>query len=123
VTIGPLAAVRVCTRDLAASRAFYADSLGLVQTSAGDEWVAFDAGRGVQLVVEVADTAEPDADEIAPGRFTGLSFAVEDAARACEELEGLDVRIIGRPERQPWGGTLAHIADPDGNVLTLVQAP
>lgn len=123
MTIGPLAAVRVCTRDLLASRAFYADALGLVETSAAEGWVVFDAGRGVQLIVEVADTAEPDADELAPGRFTGLSFSVDDAARVCEALTAVGVQIVGHPERQPWGGTLAHIADPDGNVLTLVQAP
>ncbi len=25
-----------------------------------------------------------------------------------------------RPEEQPWGGILAHLRDPDGNILTLL---
>ena len=30
------------------------------------------------------------------------------------------VEFLGAPERQPWGGVLAHLRDPDGNVLTLL---
>jgi predicted enzyme related to lactoylglutathione lyase len=38
-------------------------------------------------------------------------------------LVGTGVEIVGQPARQPWGGILAHIADPDRNVLTLVEYP
>lgn len=31
------------------------------------------------------------------------------------------VEFSGRPEKQPWGGTLAHLKDLDGNVLTLME--
>jgi hypothetical protein len=31
------------------------------------------------------------------------------------------VEFTGRPEKQQWGGTLAHLKDLDGNVLTLMQ--
>ena len=52
-----------------------------------------------------------------------MSFSVDDAQRACDRLTALGVEIVGPPRRQPWGGTLAHIADPDHNVLTLVEYP
>ena len=56
------------------------------------------------------------------GRFAGISFAVEDAGAACDALATRGVTVTGRPAVQP-GRTQAHVADPDGNVLTLVQYP
>lgn len=118
--IGPVAAVRVFTRDLDAARAFYRDDLGLPELSSAPTWAVYQAGS-VQLIAEI-DQPEPG-EAPAAGRFTGFSFAVDDAAHVCEVLSARDVAIVGHPEQQPWGGTLAHIADPDGNVLTLVQYP
>jgi hypothetical protein len=31
--------------------------------------------------------------------------------------------VLAPPEVMPWGGVLAHLRDPDGNVLTLVGRP
>jgi hypothetical protein len=28
--------------------------------------------------------------------------------------------FVGPPEKEPWGGVLAHLRDPDGNILTLL---
>ena len=118
--IGPIAAVRVFTRDLDAARGFYRDILGLPELSSTPTWAVYQAGP-VQLI---AETDQPEAGEAsAAGRFTGFSFAVDDAARVCDELARRGVDVVGRPDAQPWGGTLAHVADPDGNVLTLVQYP
>jgi uncharacterized glyoxalase superfamily protein PhnB len=30
------------------------------------------------------------------------------------------VEFVGPPEKQSWGGVLAHLRDPDGNILTLL---
>lgn len=118
--IGPVAAVRVFTRDLDAARRFYREVLGLPELSSTSTWAVYQAGP-VQLI---AETDQPDdGEEPAAGRFTGFSFAVDDAAHVCEVLAGHGVVVVGPPETQPWGGTLAHVADPDGNVLTLVQYP
>ena len=119
--IGPLAAVRVFTYDLDASRRFYGGDLALTESSTSAEWVVYDVG-GPQLVVELADSEDED-PEITVGRFTGFSFAVTNAARVCEQLNGRGVTIVGHPELQPWGGTLAYVSDPAGNVITLVQYP
>jgi predicted enzyme related to lactoylglutathione lyase len=84
-------------------------------------------GGAVQVVLEqvrpAAGVAGDDDDAGLVGRFAGVSFSVEDAQRACDRLTALGVEIVGPPRRQPWGGTLAHIADPDHNVLTLVEYP
>jgi DNA-binding transcriptional MerR regulator len=117
--LGPAAAIRVFVRDLDEARRFYGRQLRLPELSVTPDWLVLDAGS-VQLIVERDDG---DAGEGATGRFTGFSFSVEDAQRVCDELDELGVEIVGRPEPQVWGGTLAHIADPSGNVLTLVQYP
>lgn len=124
---GPIAAVRVFVRDLAAARLFYGERLGLRELSVASSWAVFDAG-GVQLIVEIAEPTEDpdhplDYGESLIGRFTGVSFSVSDATDACNAFAGMGVRVVAAAERQPWGGTLAYIADPDGNVLTLVQYP
>ncbi len=51
-----------------------------------------------------------------------MSFTVYDVQAAYDDLTAKGVRFDGEPERQPWGGVLAHLLDRPGNVLTLVQA-
>jgi uncharacterized glyoxalase superfamily protein PhnB len=54
------------------------------------------------------------------GRFAGVSLQVPDVLAAYELLLAKSVDFEGPPERQSWGGTLAHLRDPDGNVITLL---
>lgn len=113
-----IGAIRIFVRDLAAARAFYADVLKLPERVDGDAFSAFRLA-GVDIVVEVATGDQVDM----VGRFTGFSFAVEDIEETLAEFQRADVKILGGAEKQFWGGILAHIADPDGNELTLVQYP
>jgi DNA-binding transcriptional MerR regulator len=117
--VGPLAAVRIFCRDLDVARRFYRDQLALTELTVDHRWVVYDVGTA-QLIVEPVPEGESEHDV---GRFAGFSFSVTDAASACAELVARGVKIVGKPEVQPWGGTLAYIADPDGNVITLVQYP
>ena len=109
--------------DLDRSASWFRALLGADPTagSPGDGYVVFDVGADLVLE-EVGDDSEIPAAELV-GRFTGLSFAVADVAATIDGLEGRGVRVIGEPELQAWGGTLATIADPDGNQLQLVQYP
>ena len=120
--VGPIAAVRIAVHDLDAARTFYRDDLGLTERSFDTGWMVLEAG--VDVIVERVDPdADAEEDEIAVGRFTGVSFAVTDIQSVCDALAARGARIVGTPARQPWGGHLAHVADPDGNVVTLVQYP
>ena len=56
------------------------------------------------------------------GRFTGLSFAVDDVEAKHKELLALGVRFTGAPERQSWGGVLATFQDPEGNEMQIAQS-
>jgi len=112
-----LSAVRIPCDDLKASLTFYRDILGLeLKFGSPDEgWLGFDGG-GCDLLIEPQAAGEFEA-----GRFLGISFQIDDLRSRCRELSVLGVRFVGAPERQPWGGVLAHFEDNSGNVLTLVQ--
>lgn len=113
-----IGAIRIFVHDLARAREFYADLLALPERVDGEEFSAFRLA-GVDIVIEIATDAQAEM----VGRFTGFSFAVPDIDATLAELEQAGVRILGPAEKQFWGGILAHIADPDGNELTLVQYP
>jgi len=111
-----IGAIRIFVRDLERARGFYAGVLNLPERIDGEEFSAFRLA-GVDIVIETGDQAAM------VGRFTGFSFAVGDIESALAELADAGVKILAPPEKQFWGGLLAHIADPDGNELTLVQYP
>ena len=119
--LGPIQAVRVFTTNLAEARRFYADALGLSETSATDAMAMFDTGEA-KLIVEYVDPGDPEAAELV-GRFTALSLTVDSMEKVLNSLRGRPIEWLGSPERQPWGGLLSHFKDPDGNVLTLVEYP
>lgn len=77
----------------------------------------------VQLVLETVPPDAPADDQALAGRFTGLSFAVADAATTVAAWTARGVRFTGPPERQFWGGILATFCDPSGNQLQIVQRP
>lgn len=118
-----LSTARIFVRDLDAARSFYRDKLGLALRAQSAEfgYCVFESG-GAQLVVEVVPKEAPADEQVLVGRFTGLSFAVENLAAVHEHLVSLDVSFTGEPEVQTWGGILATFRDPAGNELQLVQA-
>ena len=77
----------------------------------------FNAGSA-ELIVEEEDPAGEDGDLI--GRFAGVSLQVDDIDAVYKSLSAKGVHFHGAPEKQVWGGTLAHFDDPAGNTLTLV---
>ena len=120
MVLGPIYAVRIFVADLDTARHFY-DSLGYEQVHASEDFLIYRPGSA-DLIIERADPGDAEEADLI-GRFVGASFAVGDIKQACSTLESLGVAIDSPPERQPWGGMLAHIRDPDGNVLTLVEVP
>lgn len=119
-----LAAVRVFVSDIAGATQFYEQSIGLRPTvSAFDDGFAiFTLANGVDLILE-EDMPDDEEDENLVGRFVGVSIAVAEIDRVYDDLTDKGVRFVEAPERQPWGGILAHFLDPDDNILTLVQLP
>ena len=119
--IGPIEAVRLFTRNSERAFTFYSETLELPVRLADEGLAIFETGQA-KLVLELSPAGDPESDALV-GRFAGISFTVTDIAKSMAALESKGVVFDGPPQRQDWGGLLAHFQDPDGNVLTLVQYP
>jgi predicted enzyme related to lactoylglutathione lyase len=111
-----IAYVNVFVSDLPRSVEFFEGTLGLALKFAEEKhgYASFEAD-GVSLGLAVAG---PDQADLV-GRHTGVGFAVDDLEAEHRRLSDLGVRFTMPPTRQPWGGFLALLADPDGNVFYL----
>ena len=115
---------RVFVKDIDAARQFYSTILGLPLQADGSQYgyCVFKAGN-TELVIETVADGAPEEDKVLVGRFTGLSFTVQDIAKKHKKLVALGVPFTGVPEKQLWGGTLATLRDPSGNELQIVKQP
>ena len=98
---------------------FYRDTLGLAARTAKDDFVNFD-WAGVRLSVGVHERVHGvswDALRIM------INLAVTDIHVVHERLVRAGVVFTRAPEREDWGGWVATFADPDGNILQLLQLP
>jgi len=112
--------LRVFVTDWQRAVDFYTTLLEMPVSYRNDElgWLQLDTGA-CQLALERVDSGDPEGPELI-GRFIGSSLQVDDVVATYATLAARGVEFVGPPERQPWGGTLAHFRDPDGNVLTLL---
>ncbi len=110
--------VNVFVSDLARATEFYRDKLGLdLHFSSPEHHYASFAAGGVRLSIAVPG---PDQPEIV-GRHTGIGLEVTDLEAEHARLSGIGVEFTMPPTRQLWGGFMALIADPAGNVFYLDQ--
>jgi predicted enzyme related to lactoylglutathione lyase len=98
---------------------FYRDTLGLAPRSARPDFINFD-WSGVRLSVGVHDKVRGDSRE--PLRIM-INLTVADIRAAHERLSRAGVAFTREPAREEWGGWVATLADPDGNILQLMQLP
>jgi catechol 2,3-dioxygenase-like lactoylglutathione lyase family enzyme len=104
--------------DLARSRHFYRDVLGLaVYREFGDPdnpAVVFFLGS---CHLEVSGVGRPAAGQLS------LWLQVRDAHAEHERLAALGVEIERPPQLEPWGLIEMWITDPDGVRIALVEIP
>ncbi len=110
----------VSTPDLPRLRAFYETVLGAEQSLRVPEdgpefYVEVRIGDSVLGIVQEAGT------EIgAPVRII-LSADVDDVDALLPTVEAAGGTVPGRPNDMPWGQRVAHVLDPDGNMLNLTK--
>jgi lactoylglutathione lyase len=107
--------VNVFVSDIDRAVAFYRDALGFDLKFA-------DAEHGyasLQAGLVAMGLALPGDQPGLVGRHTGVGLVVDDLESEHERLLGLGVTFSMPPSRQPWGGFMALVEDPDGNVLYL----
>ena len=113
-----VAYVNVFFSELGRAIEFYEAILGLqLQYSSPEHGYAALAAGSVRLGIAV-----PGADQRELiGRHTGVGLAVSDLEAEYVRLSDLGVRFTMPPTKQPWGGFMALVSDPDGNVFYLDQ--
>ena len=118
-----LYAVRILVDDWSAACDFYEQKLGLTlefkDKSFG--WAEFDVGGGAKFGIERVDDNHSSEDKALVGRFLAVSLQVDDVQSTYEELSAEGVEFASLPAKQDWGGTLANIKDPSGNIITLMS--
>lgn len=106
--------VNVFVRDFERALAFYQDVLGL-EVAGRDPEFGYASFRAGPIRFAIARTDDP----ALVGRHTGVGFIVADIDAVYRELTGKGVEFEMPPTRQPWGGVLALMKDPDGNIHYL----
>ncbi len=112
---------RLLVDDFAAAFRFYRDTLGL-STASGDEssgYASFDTGSGMIAIFERGGQGEV-VELRPPGDSTLLVLEVDDVDADVARLEA---HVAREPVDQPhWGGRVAYLRDPSGNLIELFQA-
>lgn len=109
--------VVIFVRDLAVSKKFYVEQLGLPLVQETQMMLEFFPGEGTKFGVALAmhEAAIP-----LVGRHTGITLTVEDIVSLCRELAAAGVKFAETLEASPWG-KMAVVEDPDGNQIALVD--
>lgn len=118
---------RLLVDDLQASRAFYKDTLGLRLDTENDKYVQFTLSEHKTLGLLdpsiMPGMNQPDSEApIERKDNIALVFAVINVDKTKELLEKKGaVFITDAVDRPAWGFRTAHLRDPDGNIIELIQ--
>ncbi len=109
------------SNDIAASKTFYANTLGLEVTEDNGMLMLHLAGGGKVLIYPK--------DDHQPASFTVLNFPVDDVEAAVDRMTAAGI-VFERYEGQPhdergivreWGPPIAWCKDPAGNILSVLE--
>ena len=103
----------VFVSDMKKSVAFYRDVLGLPLRFESPGWSEF-ATEGTTLALHPAGRIP--AGSCQPG------FVVEDIQAFHRAAEAKGMKCIEPPKTQDFGGVLAAYADPDGLIISIMEA-
>ena len=110
----------IVTNDLDRLLAFYTGLLGAKEVLRFPEdgpvfYVGLSLGDS-----EFGLSSDADVQPGSPGRML-LSIEVPDVDALLPKVEGLGGESTSGANDMPWGQRVAHIKDPDGNVVNLTQ--
>lgn len=110
--------------DIDKAQRFYTETLGLPLKHRSGEYVQI-ALSGTRLGLfsrsamasTLGQTLEPESSST---KFA-LGFKVENCDAAFAELVACGVPAVTAPQTRSWGQRTAYVADPDGNLIELVE--
>lgn len=115
--------VTIVIKDLAATRQFYVDLLGMKETTRPNfpfpgQW--FQAGATlIHTNLESEESGPAGNGAWHKPRGHHFAFLVDDCRRAGEELERAGVTFASPPKQRPDGAWQLFIQDPDGYLVEL----
>ena len=118
--------IAIFTRDLARLEAFYTQTLGFrVVRRWDDAGIVFVDAGGLWIELTRQDAAEASAHPHKLDQGVGLNhlaLQVDKVDIKFQELEELGVQVLAAPVDYKTV-RVAFLADPDGNVLELIEDP
>lgn len=118
------ATIFLTAKDLERSRRFYTEDLGLQESSAASDHVAYGVG-GTRLVIhreippeEMARWGLPPVQE-PRGSGVTITLRAEDPDSLFRRLQARKVPVLLPPRDAPWGVRLLLLQDPDGYTLEV----
>jgi lactoylglutathione lyase len=124
--IDGVSTICIFVKDQDQAKAFYTEKLGfeLRQDSPMGEsrWIAVaPKGAHTEVILYKLDENWQHYQQTM-GKSQALTFNVTDMSALYEDLKAKGVRIVQKPDAQPWG-TYMMILDPENNGLLLVEPP
>ncbi len=117
--VSGLVGITLWTANLDEMFRFYHDVLRLPLHSRHDDFIAFELGD-VRFNIGLHDRVHGASTD--PYRMMP-HLGVSDIHGLYQRLEAQGVEFIRSPEQEHWGGWIATLKDPDGNILQLLQLP
>lgn len=119
--------VTIVVKDLAATRRFYVDALGMEEVarpgfSFAGQWFR----AGATLIHTILEFEGSSAAGLGGGTNTRghhFAFLVDDVSAAARHLENLGIGFVSPPKLRPDGAAQMFIRDPDGHLVELSSVP
>ena len=102
--------------DLKRAAKFYEGILGLEKKYEYSSYAGFECGG-----VEIGLIPKPDRERKSSLLSPSVEFLVDNVGAVYSELKRKRMKVIEELHDEPWGGREAAFADPDGNILEIVQ--
>jgi lactoylglutathione lyase len=106
-----LAYLSLFVADVAKSKSFYGDLLGLTLVN-DEEWGVTVQAGAVQLMLHPREDG-------APPQHVEMVFDVDDVDGAFSEVRAAGAGVLEEPATREWGDRDGAVADPDGNRIYL----
>lgn len=119
--------ITIVVRDLAATRRFYVDLLGMQEVarppfSFVGQW--FQAGPTlIHTILEYEGSGRAGTGAEKNTRGHHFAFLVDDARLAQERLVAAEVPIASPLKERPDGALQVFIRDPDGHLIEITSGP
>ena len=104
--------------DLNRSVSFYSEILGLPIVASESDWVTFEID---DQTLTLQKCNEEFTAYLHGPRNVQFALEVEDLDDFYAALGDKGVPFFLEPTDQAWGGKLAQLLDPDGNILQLIE--